>query len=185
MFERSVKMVVTVTLPLAVAAAVLADPIVDLLYGDGFPAAADALRYLSVTIALYPITYVANYLFLSQHRQGALVKIYAVVAVTNVALNFVLIPRMSLLGAALATSLSEVLATGLLVAFAGSCEHIGWFRAIRTPVLAATLAALGMALTRDSLVVAVIVGALGYAAVIGTESWLGRDDLLLNLRRSQ
>ena len=51
-----------------------------------------------------------GYMLVAQGRVRPLVTVYGIVAVENVAANLVLIPRLSLRGAALGTTISEALA---------------------------------------------------------------------------
>ena len=83
-FERSLKLVVALTLPAAVGAAVLANPLIELIYGSEYESAADALMLLAPAIALYPIAYLSGYLLVAQNRQRVLVPIYAAVAAENI-----------------------------------------------------------------------------------------------------
>lgn len=166
-FERSLKLAVALTLPLAVGAAVLAHPLVDLLYGSEYEASADALVLLAPAIALYPLAYLASYMLVSQDRQRMLAPVYAAVAVENILLNFVLIPSHSLYGAAFGTSLSQLLTSvifmWLAVRFLGS---LGWTRMLAGPVLAGGLTAVVAALLYDHFVIALVAMAVTYVAVL-------------------
>ncbi len=53
-YEQALKLCLAATLPLAVGAAVLAEPLVELLYGSEFDEASTALRLLAPAIALFP-----------------------------------------------------------------------------------------------------------------------------------
>jgi O-antigen/teichoic acid export membrane protein len=163
-YERGVKLGLALTLPLAVGAAVLAGPLVQLLYGDEYADSADALRLLAPAIALYPVTYVTGSLLVSQNRQRVMLFTYAIVAAENIALNLVLIPWLSLNGAALGTSISTALVAVGLVAFAR--YRVDWARVLGGPVLASAAAAVVMFLLRDDLAPAVAAGALVYLAVL-------------------
>jgi O-antigen/teichoic acid export membrane protein len=166
-FERSIKLVVALTLPLAAGALVLADPLIRVLYGPDYGNAPEALQLLAPTIALYPISYVAGYLLVSQHRQRVLTVVYGLVALENVLLNLVLIPRYSLNGAALGTSISQVLVVVLLVAYAQrAVGRLGWMRVAAGPVVATLVATVATLLLRERLGAAIAVGALLYAIVL-------------------
>lgn len=166
-FERGMKLLVALTLPLAVGAAVLAEPVVDLLYGEEFADSALALVLLAPAIAVYPVGYVASYLLVSQDRQRLLVPIYAGVALQNILFNLVLIPAYSLYGAAAGTSISLVLLTGALVLL---CVRLlgtlGWVRILAGPALASAVAGLTMVLLAGNFAAAVTVGALVYLGVL-------------------
>jgi O-antigen/teichoic acid export membrane protein len=166
-FERGVKLGLALTLPLAAGAFVLADPVVRTLYGPDYAEAADALRILAPAIALYPVCYVAGSLLVSQHRQRAMLAVYGLVAAENILANLVLIPWLSLEGAALATSTSQVLVTVALLAVARQAAgRVEWKRIAAGPVVATLAAALAMLVLRDSLAAAVAVGAAVYLCVL-------------------
>ena len=147
----------------AVGAAVLADPLVDLIYGPDYDQAGLALALLAPTIALYPVSYVSGGLLIAQDRAGLLTKVYVVITVENIAANLVLIPWLSLYGAALSTSISQLLLTAWLIVLARrTAGDLPWPRVLAGPALAAGAAALAMAALHDRLGLAVAAGAAAY-----------------------
>ena len=144
-YERSLKLLLSMTIPLAVGAVVLADGVIELLYGADFASAPDALRLLAPTIALFPISYLTGHLLVAQDRQLAATVIYGMVAAENVLLNLVLIPRYSLFGAAAGTSISQVIVVAALVwSTVGRTGPIRWGRAVAGPVVAGVVAGAAM-----------------------------------------
>jgi O-antigen/teichoic acid export membrane protein len=94
-------------------------------------------------------------------------RIYAAIALANVAANFVLIPLLSLNGAALNTVAGEALIVGaLLAAGVRSTGPLDWERVLAGPVIAAAVSAGVMALLRDQLALAAGAGAVAYVAVL-------------------
>jgi len=177
-FERGVKLGTALTLPLAAGVLVLADPLVETLYGDEYGRAATALRLLAPAIALYPLCYVAGSLLVAQHRQRVMLRIYAVVAAENVLANLVLIPWLSLDGAALGTSISTTLVAVALVVFTQRMAGgVDWRRVGTGPVVAALTAAGVMLVLRDTFPAAVVAGAVVYLGVLySVERLLYPDD---------
>ena len=177
-FQRGLKLAIALTLPLAAGAFVLAAPLIELLYGSSYERADEALRLLTPAIALYPICYVTGYLLVSQDRQRVLTWTYGIVALENVVANLVLIPWLSLRGAALSTSISQLLVTIGLVVFAQrAVGTIRWSRIASGPLLATLLAAVVMALLRDELAVAILAGTAVYlVALVLFERMLFPDD---------
>ena len=92
LYQRGLKLVIAITLPVAVGAIILAGPIISLLYGSQYHAAALALALLAPTIALFPISALSSQLFFAQGSRPTVAIVYAIVVVENVALNLVLIP---------------------------------------------------------------------------------------------
>jgi len=184
-FQRSLKLAVALTLPLAAGALVLAGPIVQVLYGSSYEDAETALRLLAPAIALYPVCYVTSYLLVSQDRQRVMTWIYGLVALENVLANLVLIPWLSLDGAALGTSISQLLVAVAVVAFAQrTIGRIGWARIAGGPVVATFLAAVTMVALQDELAVAVAAGTAVYVVTLALfERLLFPDDAraVLNL----
>jgi O-antigen/teichoic acid export membrane protein len=92
-----------VGLPLALCASILASPGLRLLYGAGFEQAAPALGVLIFTLVPYSFVRYHAYVLVSANHQNADLKFNIVMAIVNVTLNFLLIPRYGYLGAAMAT----------------------------------------------------------------------------------
>ena len=109
------KLILSALAPIGTVFAVLAEPIVELLFSADYAPAIPAVRILGGAAALYGVGYFCTFVLIGQGKQRVLPKITAVVLVSNVALNLVLIPVWSFRGAALVTSLSELaLAVALL-----------------------------------------------------------------------
>lgn len=177
-YERAIKLVVALTLPLALAVAILAEPLVELLYGPAFDEAGRALALLAPAIALYPVAYVTAYLLLSQDRQRALTLTYALVALENVLANLVLIPAFSLNGAAAGASVSFLLLVVPLTALAlGTAGRVDWVRMLSGPLVGGALAAGALILLADEPAAAAAAGALAYVtALVAWERSLYPDD---------
>jgi O-antigen/teichoic acid export membrane protein len=110
---------------------------------------------------------VSGNLLLAQDRAGALTKVYAVVTVENIAANFLLIPWLSLYGAALSTSISQIILTAWLIVLARrTAGDVPWPRVLSGPALAAGAAALAMAALRDRIGFAMAAGAVSYLALL-------------------
>ena len=163
-YERGIKLGVALTLPLAAGAAILARPVVELLYGPEYSDAVGALRLLAPAIALYPVCFITASLLVSQNRQRVLLVVYALVAAENIVVNLVLIPWLSLYGAALGTSVSTIL---VAVAFVASAHRgLDYPRVFGGPVVASAAAAGAMLLLREDFAAALVAGVAVYAAVL-------------------
>jgi O-antigen/teichoic acid export membrane protein len=161
-----VKLLTALVLPFAVGAAVLGPKVIHLLYGSDFDTAGTALRLLSPAILFYAVSYLAGYLVVSQDRSLVLTLVYVAVAVENVLANLVLIPAFSLNGAAVGTSISELLAAVALVWAARRSGGDLLARTFAGPALAAALAAGAMWALRGELSAAVAAGLLVYVTVL-------------------
>jgi O-antigen/teichoic acid export membrane protein len=175
--ERALKLVTALTLPLAAGSAILGNELVHLLYGSNFKSAGPALQLLAPAIALYPVVYVLSVFLVARDRQVTVTVLLAVVALENILLNLVLIPWLSLKGAAIGTSISAALAAGALVVFGlRRTGRLHLRRMLAGPVLATGLAAAAMLLARSSLPAALVAGVVVYITALALFEHLAFPD---------
>jgi O-antigen/teichoic acid export membrane protein len=181
-YEGSLKLALLVMAPIATVLLVLAEPIVDLIYG--LPQYADTvtiLRLLAPAIAIYAVGHLTGTLVLVRRRGRVTVAVTGTVAIVNVAACTVLIPWLEGKGAAISTLLAE----GLLAVIGLTLAHrvvpgarLAW--ALLTPVLAAIAMGLAMLPLDGSLWLALPVGAVTYAlALLALEGRRLREDIAL------
>ena len=108
-FEKSIKYLMFVIIPLAIATVLYSTDIIQLIYGHKYDAASSVLSILIWTVCLLFISGAANSLLNASHKEVAVTKIYAIAAIFNIALNFILIPYLTYNGAAITTVLSDLL----------------------------------------------------------------------------
>jgi O-antigen/teichoic acid export membrane protein len=165
--ERSLKLAVASTLPVALGAAILAGPVVKLLYGSDFDSSARVLALLAPTIVLYSFNHVAGVLLLSRNRQRWLAWVFGVMAVENVAANFATIPSYGMTAAAVNTTVTEVL---LFLALAALGQQLvgglDWVRLSGGPLVAGAVAAALMVGLRGSFAAALATGLVGYVVAL-------------------
>jgi O-antigen/teichoic acid export membrane protein len=106
-----------VTLPAALGASLLASGLVDAAFGIRYQASALALTILVWSIPAALFRNVAAATLIARGRQHDLLVTSLWAAGFNLALNFALIPRLGMVGAAAATVLTEVLRTALAFGF--------------------------------------------------------------------
>lgn len=168
--EQGLKLAAAATLPVAAAALVLGEPITTLLYGAEFDEAGTALSLLAPAIAFYPVVHVLSALLIAQDRQRVVVHASLVAAAANVAGNLILIPALSLNGAALMASLTQVvLAVPLIVAAHRLAGPLRWRRVAAGPVLASAAAVPVMLALRSQVLAAGLAGAAVY--VVALAAW--------------
>jgi O-antigen/teichoic acid export membrane protein len=162
-YERSLKALTALLLPLAVAFAVLARPVVELLFGSSYAEAVLPLRLLSATIVLYGINYLASTFFIARDRPGDWTRLLCLVVAENVLLNILLIPRYG----ANATAFNAAL-SGLLLAAMGIWSARRLVGAIRfscslaSPLVGGTAMVATMLPLVSKPVVSLVVGGLAY-----------------------
>ncbi len=107
LFERSFKIMFLLGTTIAAVVSVLADRII-LMFGEEYAPAAWALRILVWSTAIIFIGTVQTHATRASNHQKFTAKVVASSAVLNIILNFYLIPKYSLNGAAFATLASEL-----------------------------------------------------------------------------
>jgi O-antigen/teichoic acid export membrane protein len=176
-FDRGLKLVLALLLPLSIGGLVLGRPLVELIYGPDYDQADAALMILAPAIAFHGVTHVAGLLLVAQNRQLVMAAIQGIVAALNVAANFVLIPVLSLEGAAISALASQVL-LGLvfLVYAARTAGGVDLGRVVAGPAIAGALAAAAMFLLRDQLPLAILAGGALYTAALAIFERLAYPD---------
>jgi len=108
-FEKSIKYLMMVIVPIAIATMFYSTDIIHLIYGHQYDASSSVLSILIWTVCLLFVSGAANTLLNASHKEVTVTKIYAIAAVFNIVLNFFMIPQFSYNGAAITTVLSDVL----------------------------------------------------------------------------
>lgn len=113
-FERALTMITTIAFPVAFGIVLTAEQLIEFTYGEVYLASAAPLRILAFTvITAFPIGIIIHAVF-AYDRQSTLVPLWAAGAVLNIALNFFLIPRQGIAGAAWASLITQVIINGLI-----------------------------------------------------------------------
>ncbi len=105
-YQKSYKMLALVALPLAVGIAITAPAIVHLT--RGFDQSIPALQFLAPSIALLFVNNAFIYALTAINRQADFTRLALMTLVVNVILNLALIPPFGYLGAAIASTLTEL-----------------------------------------------------------------------------
>jgi O-antigen/teichoic acid export membrane protein len=113
--RKAFSFLLVVGVPLALALVVLAEPLVALVAGDGFEAAALPLRILAPALVFTFVNAVFASLLIALNRQRALILVSLAGLTLNVLANLYAIPRFGYTGAAVTTVVSEAL--GLCAVF--------------------------------------------------------------------
>jgi len=164
---------VIMALPLAVASAFLAEPLVGVLGGREFlPNGAIALAIMAWSMPIGWINSVTNYALIAAGQQRALTRAFVIGLAFNVVTNALFIPTFSFVAAAVTTIFSEIVEGAAF--YVSVRQHIGpvnWAEVLAKPFLAAGLMAglTGIFAVSGMALVGLAVGALAYGAAL----WLG------------
>ena len=112
-YEKSIKYLIAIALPVALLVTMLSDNIIVIIYGDQFYGASNALRVLIWAAVFIYIGAVTGNMFIATNRQRTYLILAIIALVTNVVLNLVLIPSLSYIGASATKIFNE--AIGLII----------------------------------------------------------------------
>ena len=128
LFNRLLKFLLLAALSLATFIFLFSKDLIRLLYGNEYINGANALQILVWSTAIIYINFIFANTTRATNKQRFTAKVVMMGAVINVILNFILIPKYNIIGAAVATLITEVLI--FTIHFIFLSKHI-----IRPPVL--------------------------------------------------
>lgn len=106
--RNSLRLTATLAMPIGIAGTFLAKPGIELLFGSEYSEAAPVLQILSWTAVLVTLRGTFRQSLCAIGHQRVDLWNAVVASVINVSLNFVLIPKYGMIGAAIATVISEI-----------------------------------------------------------------------------
>ena len=110
------KWITIINLPIFFMMILFPGVLINLLFGPEYLAAANALRILSIGLLIYSISTISNNLISMAGKSKAILFNTVITGATNTVLNLILIPKYGITGAALATAITYVLLSVLLLA---------------------------------------------------------------------
>lgn len=167
-YRRVLRHMIMLGVPVAVGGALVAEPLVVLIFGEDFRAAAPAAALLLLGLAFAYANSLATATALAAGRERAVALIYGSAVALNAVLNVILIPSLGIEGAAVAMLAAQVWLVGWMVA---ACARAGLapppVGEVARVVVAAALMAAVVAGTRELFVPAAIAaGVIVYAAAL-------------------
>jgi O-antigen/teichoic acid export membrane protein len=166
-YALALKALTAVLLPIGVVFALLADPLINLFYGERYEAAVEPLRWLGIMTLFYGLNTLASHTMIARDRPFEFARICGVVVVLNVGLNLALIPPLGATGAAIAAAVSSVaLALLGMRKIRSLTGRLDVLRAFAAPVLAGAAMAGVLLVSSLPLVPNAALGAMVYALVL-------------------
>ena len=151
LYHTGMAQVAAVVLPAALAGMLLAPAAIDFAFGTEYAPAGPVLQLLIWAIPLAQLREPATAAILAARREHRLLHQNAIGTVLNLILNFTLIPRYGMFGAAVATVATEVVRLALALWFAREVGFVltrasrFWKAMVATAVMGAVILALGTA----------------------------------------
>ena len=167
LYQRGVKYLLIGGFFLAAVFAVLADPIVRLLFGADYARAADALRLLAPAVVFIFLRRMATEVLDNIDLRSTTAWAFALGLVGSISLNAVLVPRYGYLGAAAATSISQGLLMGAMAwsAFRAGHSLVPW-RLLGCAAVSVAVAIVVMRALEDAPILAVAGAAATYLGAL-------------------
>lgn len=106
-YERSIKYMLIISIPIATGITLLANRVILLIYGVEYIPSIIALQILIWTIIFIFINCVSGNFLESINRQVSVTKVTGMGAIINIVLNLLMIPKFSYVGASIATVATE------------------------------------------------------------------------------
>ena len=178
LYQTGFKYLLYIGMAAAFGAALLAEPIYDLIYPDSYLPGAVALKILIWALALMFINTLQNALMIARDLKKWLMYLTLAGATANIILNVILIPPYSFKGAAMATVVSETITTiGFLIILRKNLPFKLLGAWLLRLVPAIVLMILSINLTDGMMVIPrMIIGALTFMITLIITGGLNRDD---------
>lgn len=175
LLEQGTQILLLLALPCTIGLALTADVLIPFLFGEAFLPSINTLRVLSVLVLVFSIAYFLGHTVLTAvGGEHFILRATVAGAVINAVANFMLIPELKQDGAAIASVVSEVVVTGILLWYARKYYAIAIGRRYAGSLAAALLAMTGTVFVMRSVLkendwtvlVVIAAAAAVYAAVL-------------------
>lgn len=177
-YERALRYLLLVSLPMAVGISALAHQIVPALFKDGF---APAIPALQIVIWVVPLMYASEflgYVVIINGNEHAAMRSVLISTTINVTLNLILIPWLGFIAAAGMTVVTEMVLVGQYAwLLRAQLRQMNWQPALRAVFSTVVMGALVLLLRQVSWLIVAPLGALVYGGlllalgVVGGEEW--------------
>lgn len=183
-YHTALAHVFAITAPVAVGGVFVARGIIELGFGDAYQ---PSVIVLQVLVWVVPITVLRNVpwsALIARDAEHLAMRATLWAVVLNLVLNATLIPKIGMVGAALATLLAEPLACGMMIYYAATrgLPMMPLRRLVKPVLAAAAMAAALWWVAADGLVLPLVVGATTYLVTLAVLGGLGREGRIPVLR---
>ena len=163
-YERGMAAAAFVYLPFAAVCLIEAEQVLDLLFGSMYAAeSAPMLRWLALAPMVFTGAFLGFSVLVASKRSGVLLAAALVSTAVNIVLNLLLIPPLSGVGAAIATTVSYGVLVGIVLAtIRGTVGRIRVLRPLAEAAVASALFAGLLLVMHLPLVFELAIGAVGY-----------------------
>ena len=194
-YERALKFLIVLGLPIAVVGTLAAEPIIRLLLGHKYVGAKFAGSVLALQIVIWAVVFifpssVFSYMFTALNRQKLFTVCSAACLGINIALDVLLIPRLQHIGACVGTVTAEITLFALGVFYLSRfVGKVSWSQVALKPLIAAAVMGAKLYFFRDAppivLPIALIGSCAVYALMLLILGTFTADELSLLSRRGK
>ena len=139
-YEKSLKILATMAIPLGIGTTLIAKRVIFFLYGNEFANSVIVLQILVWAVSLIFLVTLIGHTLASINKQIVDMRIVGICALLNVALNLILIPGFSYIGAAIASVITQVVVFTLEFSYLQKHLHkFNLFRMVSKPLGAAII----------------------------------------------
>lgn len=178
-YERALRYLLIVALPLTVGIYMLSDDLIPFLFKEQFLPAADALKILIWVVPLQYVSEFLGYVILIAQREKIVARSVVISSLINVAANLMVIPRYGFMGAAVMTLVTEIVLVGQYVfLLRDQLRILDWRRFFVRPMACAAVLAMVLALTISwPWQARAVAGGLAYVVALVALKTVGREEI--------
>jgi len=180
-YEYSLKYMAMLALPIAMGTILLSEKVIYVIYGTEFLASAQALKILILVESFVFVNMVIGYMQLSINKEKANMILNGIGMIINVVMNLLLIPGLSLMGAAIATLCTEFFyfAGGIYI-LSKAGYKTNFLKIIIKPLFATLIMGIFIYyFTQISLPILILLSVLLYFTILYLTKYLSSDDMHL------
>jgi O-antigen/teichoic acid export membrane protein len=185
LLKNYAKLITALVIPIGIGGTLLAVPILDLVFGPQYLRGVIAFQILIWVVSLSSINSVYGYGLIGCDQEKKYTLAISLGTMSNLILNFLLIPPYGLMGAAIATLLSEGIMFTLMVIQFERIVKVEFWKFLLRPVLAA----LGMGILIHQLmhlhiIILVIIGFFAYVILLFLFKGISIEEITLLKRKT-
>jgi len=178
-YERSFKYLYMIGLPISAGIFVLARQIIVFIYGDGYYGSTIALQILTWFVFMKFLSYLSGIVLSSIDRQYLRMYSQGFSAFVNFGANLILIPMYGIVGASIATLLSEfILFLSSQIYVSRHFHKIKAAKLLLKPIIATAVMCAAVYFIPAPTLVRIFIGAATYGTAILAMKYLDRQDIL-------
>lgn len=181
LYEKSLKYLIIIALPIVAGTIILADKIIIWMYGENFKSSIFALQILILSIIPTFMHNVFGAIILAINKEKNAVFMWALCATANVTLNYLFIPYYGLIGASITTLISEIIIWLQFNCFISKYNYkVKYVEIFYRPLIASLIMSIFLIIFRDSdLFLLIITGAFIYFICEYLMNGFSEDDIRL------